>query len=86
MGIAWGAVSFACALALVLLPHDMAIGLFNVITHGVDWGPMLQPVAWWKLPAGVLVVFIMGWLFGLVLAATYNMAARSTPPQGERQA
>ena len=33
---------------------------------------MLWDMPWWEMVVGVLQVFILGWLFGALIAAFYN--------------
>ena len=76
IGTAWAILSIACMLVLLLLPREAAVGFFNTLTHGVDWTIIMRPdIPLWQLPLSMVEAFGLGWLVGLVLAATYNLSA-----------
>ena len=79
-GFAFGAISAVfyagCAFVMSTVPRDVAIRFFNSLTHGVDWGPIMRwDMPWTEALAGLLGVFILGWLTGAAVAALYNMSA-----------
>tara|TARA_R110002096_G_scaffold425301_1_gene633829 strand:+ start:499 stop:657 length:159 start_codon:yes stop_codon:yes gene_type:complete len=44
--------------------------------HGVDATPIMRwDMPWWETAVGVLEIFILGWLFGAVIAVFYNLGA-----------
>jgi hypothetical protein len=68
-----------CAFVMSTVPRDVAIRFFNSLTHGVDWGPIMRwDMPWTEALAGLLGVFILGWLTGAAVAALYNIGARTT--------
>lgn len=65
-----------CVFVMLTVPHEAAVRFFNSLTHGVDWEPIMRwDMPWWEMIIGVLEVFILGWLFGAVLASLYNFGA-----------
>jgi hypothetical protein len=68
-----------CAFVMSTVPRGVAIRFFNSLTHGVDWGPIVRwDMPWTEALAGLLGVFILGWLTGAAVAALYNIGARTT--------
>lgn len=62
-----------CAFVMITVPQDVAIHFFNNMFHGVDVTSIMR----WNMPfteiiIGILEVFIVGWLFGAVMAVLYN--------------
>jgi protein-S-isoprenylcysteine O-methyltransferase Ste14 len=85
LGFALGASSallyLGCAFVMMTVPPDAAVRFFNSITHGVDWGPIMRwDMPWWEMVVGVLQVFILGWLFGALIAAFYNSGLNGKKP------
>jgi len=83
LGFAFGTISAlfyaGCAFVMSTVPRDVAIRFFNSLTHGVDWGPIMRwDMPWTEALAGLLGVFILGWLTGAAVAALYNIGARTT--------
>jgi hypothetical protein len=61
---------------MLTVPQEAAVRFFNSLTHGVNWEPIMRwDMPWWEMIIGVLEVFIVGWLFGAVLASLYNFGA-----------
>lgn len=62
-----------CVFVMVSVPKDVAIRFFNTLMHGVDVAPIIRwEMAWWEMVIGLLQVFILGWLFGSMVAMFYN--------------
>lgn len=81
LGFALGASTallyVGCAFVMMTVPQEAAVKFFNSITHGIDWGPIMRwEMPWWEMVVGVLQVFILGWLFGALIAAFYNIDFR----------
>ncbi len=83
-GIAIGAASAlayaACALSMLILPHETMIRLYNTLLHGVDIGPIMrEDISLIESAFGCALTFILAGIFGAVIAAVYNACtARST--------
>lgn len=64
-----------CVFVMLTVPHDTAIQFFNSILHGIDVSSIMRwDMPWWETVIGVLEVFILGWLFGALMAAVYNFS------------
>ncbi len=62
-----------CVVVMSTVSHDVAIRFFNSIMHGLDVEPIMRwDMPWWEMTIGVLEIFILGWLFGAIVAAFYN--------------
>ena len=69
---------FGCAIVMATVPHHVAVRFFNSIMHGVNVEPIMRwNMPWWEAVIGVAEIFILGWLFGAVIAVSYNIAARA---------
>ena len=85
LGFALGASSallyLGCAFVMMTVPHEAVVRFFNSIMHGVDLGPIMRwDMPWWEMVVGVLQVFILGWLFGAVVALFYNIGLGRQEP------
>ena len=81
-------LGFACGMLLVVLygasvlivmtgPRDTVVAFFNSVLHGIDVTSMMRwDMPWWEMIVGVLEVFILGWLCGMLTAMFYNAGAR----------
>lgn len=54
--------------------------------HGVDVTPIMR----WDMPSGevflgVIEIFILGWLFGAMIAAFYNLGFKESDPRPEQR-
>lgn len=68
-----------CAFVMMTVPQDVAIRFFNSIMHGVDVTPIMRwDMPWWEMIVGVLEIFILGWLFGAIIAVFYNLGSKET--------
>lgn len=68
-----------CVFVMMTVPRDVAIRFFNSIMHGVDVTPIMRwDVPWWEMVVGVLEIFILGWLFGAIIAVFYNLGSKET--------
>ena len=67
-----------CVFVIMTVPQDVAINFFNSIMHGVDVTPIMRwDMPWWEMIVGVLEIFILGWLFGAIIAVFYNLGLTS---------
>lgn len=71
------AIAYAgCVFVMFTVPRDVTIRFFNSLMHGVD----VEPIIRWDVPLidtalGIVQTFILGWFFGALLAAVYNVGA-----------
>ncbi|MFH7325793.1 DUF5676 family membrane protein [Desulfurivibrio sp. C05AmB] len=77
LGMGMAIIYLGCVFVMLTVPRDAAVGFFNSLTHGVDWSPIMRwEMPWWEMIIGVIQVFILGWLFGAMIAAFYNLGGR----------
>ncbi len=66
-----------CVFVMMTVPKDVAINFFNSIMHGVDVTSIMRwDMPWWEMVVGVLEIFILGWLFGAIIAVFYNLGMK----------
>ncbi|REJ65723.1 MAG: hypothetical protein DWQ31_17450 [Planctomycetota bacterium] len=67
-----------CVFVMMTVPKDVAINFFNSIMHGVDVTSIMRwDMPWWEMFVGVLEIFILGWLFGAIIAVFYNIGMKN---------
>ena len=77
VGVSSALVYLGCAFVMFTVPQEKAVRFFNSITHGIDWSPILRwDMPLWEMGIGIVEVFILGWLFGALVAALYNLGAK----------
>lgn len=65
-----------CVFVMLTVPQANVIRFFNSILHGWDVATIMRwDVGWWEAGIGTLEVFVLGWLFGALVAALYNLGA-----------
>lgn len=68
-----------CVFVMMTVPQDVAIRFFNSILHGVDVTTIMRwEMHWSEMIVGVLEIFIIGWLFGSIIAVFYNCGLKKT--------
>ena len=76
-GSACGLLYAACALLMLAAPKDGVVRFFNSIFHGVDVKPIMRwDMPWWEAIVGAVELTLLAWLFGSLVAALYNLAAK----------
>lgn len=76
LGGAFALSYLGCALVMAVVPRDAAIRFFNSLMHGLDVTPIVRwDIPLWETALGLVEIFILGWLFGAVIAALYNLGA-----------
>lgn len=83
VGFACGAASaltyVACVAVMAVVPRDTMVRFFNSLLHGLDVGPILRhEISLGEAAVGVVEIFILGWLFGAIVAAFYNIAPKKS--------
>ena len=77
LGLSTAIVYLGCAFVMFTVPQERAVRFFNSITHGIDWGPIMRwDMPFWEMVVGVIEVFILGWLFGALVAVLYNIGSK----------
>ena len=77
LGSSCALLYLGCAFVMLTVPQEAALRFFNSITHGIDWTPIMRwEMPWWEMIIGVVEVFILGWLFGAVVAVLYNLRSQ----------
>lgn len=67
-----------CVFVMMTVSQKVAIRFFNSLMHGVDVSPIMRwdmPV--WETGLGIVEIFVLGWLFGAVIAGCYNACGKS---------
>ncbi|MCA9010119.1 MAG: hypothetical protein KDB01_10260 [Planctomycetaceae bacterium] len=62
-----------CVLVMTTVPHEAAVRFFNSMMHGIDVASIMRwdmPV--WETVSGIIETFVLGWLFGALIACCYN--------------
>ena len=66
-----------CVFVMMTVTQDAAINFLNSIMHGVDVTPIMRwDMPWWESVVGALEIFVLGWLFGAIIALVYNLGRR----------
>ncbi|MAL18777.1 MAG: hypothetical protein CL670_00040 [Balneola sp.] len=77
LGIAVGATGvilyLGCALLMIVLGQQGTISFFNALLHGFDTSSIIRmDIPLWESLLGIILTFIIGWITGAIIAATYN--------------
>lgn len=66
-----------CMFVMMTVPKEVTIRFFNSLMHGVDVTPIMRwEMPWWEMVVGVTEIFILGWLFGAIIAVFYNFGMK----------
>lgn len=64
----------ACIVLMLTVPQELTVQFFNSLLHGWDVSPLMRwDVPWWEALLGIVETFILGWLFGALFSAFYNL-------------
>lgn len=67
----------ACAFVMACVSRESSIRFFNGILHGLDvTSIMTAEMTLGGVLIGIVEVFVLGWLFGAILACVYNISVR----------
>lgn len=67
-----------CVFVMLTVPHETAVRFFNSLMHGVDFTTIMRwDMPWWETILGVIGIFVLGWLFGALIACCYNVLGSS---------
>lgn len=79
VGFASAVAYLACVFVMALTPTETTVRFFNSLMHGVDVGPILREnIGVGEVAIGVISIFVLGWLFGAIIAAFYNLVAKKS--------
>ena len=83
LGTASAVAYAACVFVMLTTPKDVVIRFFNSLMHGVDVTPIMRwEMPWWEMFVGVTEIFILGWLWGALVAVLYNLATKKETNSG----
>lgn len=72
-----GAMAFfyaGCVFVMPTVPRETVVRFFNSLLHGWDVAPIMRwDMPWWEALLGAVEIFVLGWLFGALVAALYNL-------------
>ncbi|NEN23810.1 hypothetical protein G3O08_09880 [Cryomorpha ignava] len=77
--LAWGVAGvifyLGCIILMVTIGHEGTIWFFNSLLHGLDISSIVRMnIPWTEALIGLVETFILGWLFGALIAAVYNIS------------
>lgn len=76
VGVASAFLYVSCVAAMAVLGKDATISFFNSLLHGLDVRLIIRmDVPLRQAVMGVIETFILGWLFGAVIALVYNFGS-----------
>lgn len=76
LGTACGVFYLGCVLVMLTAPKHAVVRFFNSIMHGWNVEPIMRwDMPWWEAVLGTIEITILGWLFGALVAAVYNLSA-----------
>lgn len=82
VGMACAIAYVGCVFVMLTVPQDVAIRFFNSLMHGVDVTTIMRwDMPWWETVLGVIEIFVLGWLFGALIAGCYNCCGKSSNSQ-----
>jgi hypothetical protein len=68
---------------MLILPHDVVVRVFNSLMHGLDVRSIMRwDIPWWESALGVIETFVVGWLFGALVAGIYNLGLKRSVSDG----
>jgi hypothetical protein len=77
--LAWGVAGvvlyLGCIILMATVGHEGTVVFFNSLLHGLDTSTIIRmDVPWTEALIGLVETFILGWLFGALIAAVYNIS------------
>ena len=73
-GATWALGYAGCVFVMLTTPKDVIIRFFNSLMHGIDVTPIMRwDMPWPEMVVGVTEIFIIGWLWGALIAVLYNL-------------
>lgn len=82
IGVASAVAYAGCVFVMMTFPQDTAIWFFNSLMHGVDMTSIMRwDIPVWETILGIVETFVLGWLFGALVACCYNTFGKSCTPK-----
>jgi hypothetical protein len=77
--LAWGVAGaifyLGCIILMATVGREGTILFFNSLLHGLDTSAVIRmDVPWTEALIGLIEMFILGWLFGALIATVYNIS------------
>jgi hypothetical protein len=73
IGLSLALLYFGCALIMTIFGHNGTVNFFNSLLHGLDVSNIVRvDVPLGESVIGIIATFIIGWQFGVCIAAIYN--------------
>ncbi|MBD3631026.1 MAG: hypothetical protein HUJ21_23210 [Cyclobacterium sp.] len=77
--LAWGVAGvvfyLGCIILMASVGREGTILFFNSLLHGLDTTTLIRmDVPWTEALIGLVEMFILGWLFGVLIASVYNVS------------
>ncbi len=67
-----------CAVLMPLLGKSGTVTVFNALMHGLNVEPILRmDVPLQEEIIGAILIFVLGWLFGVLIGTFYNFMGRT---------
>lgn len=64
-----------CIILMATVGREGAILFFNSLLHGLDISAVIRmDIHWIEALIGLVEMFILGWLFGALIASVYNIS------------
>ena len=78
VGVACAIAYVGCVFVMMTVSQETAIRIFNSLMHGVDVTTIMRwDMPLWETILGVVEIFVLGWLFGALIAGCYNCCRKS---------
>lgn len=78
LGSALTLLYLGCVFVMATVDQETAVRFFNRLLHGFDVEPIIRwNMPWTEMVVGVFETFILGWLFGAMIAAFYNVGIKN---------
>lgn len=77
--LAWGVAGvvfyLGCIILMATVGREGTILFFNSLFHGLDTSTLIRmDVPWTEALIGLVEIFILGWLSGVLVASVYNIS------------
>ena len=74
-GVAGAVLYLGCIILMATVGRDGTVLFFNSILHGLDTSNIIRmDVPLVEALIGLVEMFILGWLFGVLIASVYNIS------------
>lgn len=63
-----------CVILMFTVSREVTVQFANSVLHGLDVDPIMRlDMPFWEACIGVVLIFILGWFFGALVASLYNL-------------